>query len=174
MNVEGSAGPAGTAASVRPEGPGDWAVSTGRPGSAGSRGPRLRGAGVALLAALAVVGGYLADGEVLVWGVALVETLLLMIYVAWRFQVRRHQHATPVAWNSAIGVGVGGRPGAGRDTAHCERCRRAKEAREALLAGRRIGSGGYGVGHQRDSDVLHDEGAQRERMENFVKPEPTR
>ncbi|MFI9270602.1 hypothetical protein ACIGXM_07800 [Kitasatospora sp. NPDC052896] len=104
--------------------------------------------GVAVVAgALMVVAGYLVDGAPLVWAVASVEVLLVMVYVARRFRylLRREHPGTPA------GPFV-------EDAAHCERCRRAREQRDAL-ASRRAGasaarpadglsSAGRVVGHQ--------------------------
>jgi hypothetical protein len=108
-------------------------------------------------AALAVVAAYLADGAPLVWVVASVEAVLVMIHVGRRFRPAAHEHHHD------------SRP----DSAHCERCRRVRELRGTGPAADRFDSGG-GVGHQRDTHVLHDEGPEGEGVEDFVEPEPTR
>ncbi|WP_145904641.1 hypothetical protein [Kitasatospora viridis] len=109
-------------------------------------------------AALAVVAAYLGGGAPLVWAVAGVEVLLVMVHVARRFRhlahpAEHHQDDRP-------------------DTAHCDRCARARDLR-AVAAARRGGSG-RGVGHQRDAHVLHDEGPEGEGVEDLVETEPTR
>ncbi|WP_035798334.1 hypothetical protein [Kitasatospora mediocidica] len=87
--------------------------------------------GVAVVgAALAVVAGYLADGAPLVLAVALVEVLLVMVYVGRRFRylVRRREAAEH---------------GTAANAAHCERCHRARE-RHGGLAERRGARPGAG------------------------------
>ncbi len=137
----------------------------------GSTGTRLWGAVTVVAAALAVVAAYLLSGAALVLGVAGTEVLLVMAHVARRFgQARRRASRTP----RERSVVPGWRPGGARpDPAHCERCRRAREALDAR-ARRRVGSARDAVGHQRHAYVLHDEGAQREGVEDLVEPEPTR
>ncbi|MFF2819141.1 hypothetical protein ACFVT9_26890 [Kitasatospora cineracea] len=70
---------------------------------------------VGVLAALAVIAGYLAGGARMVWGVSAVEVLAVMAWVGYRFRGRAHQRAA----------------GEGPDAAHCERCRRTRERLEA-------------------------------------------
>ncbi|GAB2703766.1 hypothetical protein [Kitasatospora kifunensis] len=77
-------------------------------------------------AALAVVAAYLADGAALVWAVASVEALLVMVHVSRRFRHLAHP-AEPVAEPAA-------RPDARPDAAHCERCRRARERADRVVA----------------------------------------
>ncbi|MFE9425320.1 hypothetical protein ACFYNO_20375 [Kitasatospora sp. NPDC006697] len=127
-------------------------------------------------AALAVVAAYLGGGAPLVWAVAGVEVLLVMVHVGRRFRHLVH----PAEHHQD------GRP----DAAHCDRCARARELR-TRAADRRAGyaaSGhgtpgqrvpahavsGHGVGHQRDTYVLHDEGPEGEGMEDLVESEPSR
>ncbi len=146
---------------------------------------QLWGALVVVTAAAAVVAAYLVEGAALVLGVAGVEVLFVMGYVARRFRLT---HA-PLLLRA-------GRPVARVPQAdHCERCRRAREALDAravarkraaaaraldlgrtagLDAGRPPASAGDGVGHQRDAYVLHDERAEGEGVEDLVEPEPTR
>ncbi|MGW4382854.1 hypothetical protein [Kitasatospora sp. NPDC004531] len=73
---------------------------------------------VGVLAALAVIAGYLIGGARLVWVVSAVEVLAVMAWVAYRFRGRAHQRTA----------------GEGPDAAHCERCRRARERLEARSA----------------------------------------
>ncbi|MGW6913761.1 hypothetical protein ACWGB8_08065 [Kitasatospora sp. NPDC054939] len=105
---------------------------------------QIWGAAVVVGSALAVVAAYLINGAALVLTVAGVETLLLMVYVARRWRANRapvlpRGHRTP-----------SGRP----DAAHCERCRRAREALDARAHGRSAarpglpGSVGDAVRHQ--------------------------
>ncbi|MFE1318864.1 hypothetical protein [Kitasatospora phosalacinea] len=70
---------------------------------------------VGVLAALAVIAGYLAGGARLVWVVSAVEVLAVMAWVGHRFRGRVHRRTA----------------GEGPDAAHCERCRRARERLEA-------------------------------------------
>ncbi|MEU1506854.1 hypothetical protein [Kitasatospora sp. NPDC005748] len=101
---------------------------------------QIWGAAVVVGSALAVVAAYLINGAVLVLGVAGVEVLLLMVYVGRRWQ-QLHQQAGPRERRPARRH----RPGRGRpDPAHCERCRRAREALDARQAGSRP----YGVREQ--------------------------
>ncbi|WP_329489391.1 hypothetical protein OG618_22800 [Kitasatospora sp. NBC_01246] len=101
---------------------------------------QIWGAAVVVVSALAVVAAYLINGAVLVLGVAGVEVLLLMVYVGRRWQ-QLHQQAGPRERRPARRH----RPGRGRpDPAHCERCRRAREALDARQAGSRP----YGVREQ--------------------------
>jgi hypothetical protein len=79
-----------------------------------SRDAQFWGGVVVVLAALAVVAGYLLGGPRAVWTVAAGETLLVMAYVARRFQAKAHVRAA----------------GEGPDAGHCERCRRARERLE--------------------------------------------
>ncbi|MEV0530167.1 hypothetical protein [Kitasatospora sp. NPDC050463] len=98
------------------------------------------GAAVVVASALAVVAAYLINGAALVLGVAGVEVLLLMVYVGRRWQLL-HQQAGPRDRRP------GRRHRAGRgipDAAHCERCRRAREALDA----RQDGSRPYGAREQ--------------------------
>ncbi|MFJ6618220.1 hypothetical protein ACIQOW_11700 [Kitasatospora sp. NPDC091335] len=74
--------------------------------------------------ALAVVAAYLINGAPLVLGVAGIETLLLMLYVARRWRALRGGPA-PVRHRPRRGI---------PDAAHCERCRRAREALDARQA----------------------------------------
>jgi hypothetical protein len=150
----------------------------------GSTGAGVWGALVVVTAAVAVVAAYLVEGAALVLGVVGVEVLFVMGYVARRFRLT---HA-PLLLRA-------GRAGAAQ-AEHCERCRRAREALDARAAAKRAGAvrgldlgfgateglddGGRrgsardGVGHQRDAHVLHDEGAEREGVEDLVEPEPMR
>ncbi|WP_371479772.1 hypothetical protein [Kitasatospora sp. NBC_00315] len=141
----------------------------------GSTGAQLWGAAIVVAAALAVVAAYLLSGAGLVLGVAGVEVLLVMTYVARRFRLANGRGA----W-IRLPRGVR-RPGGDRpDPAHCERCRRAHEALGARAAKRAgvahapVGSARDAVGHQRDAYVLHDERAEGEGVEDLVEPEPTR
>lgn len=82
------------------------------------------GSAVVVGSALAVVAAYLINGAVLVLAVAGIETLLLMVYVARRW---RALHGGPAPARH--------RPRRGTpDAAHCERCRRAREALDARQA----------------------------------------
>ncbi|MDH6123138.1 hypothetical protein [Kitasatospora sp. GP82] len=74
------------------------------------RSAQLWGAVAGMSAALAVVVGYLIDGERMVWAVAAAETLVFMAWVGRRFR----------------GKVVGRAVAHGPDAAHCERCRRAR------------------------------------------------
>ncbi|MEV7779279.1 hypothetical protein [Kitasatospora sp. NPDC088351] len=85
---------------------------------------QVLGAAVVVMSALAVVAAYLINGAALVLMVAGVEVLLLMVYVARRWQALRRP-AVPRGHRPA-----GGTP----DAAHCERCRRAREALDARQA----------------------------------------
>ncbi|MER7754631.1 hypothetical protein [Kitasatospora sp. NPDC097643] len=107
------------------------------------------GAAVVVASALAVVAAYLINGAGLVLVVAGVEVLLLMVYVARRWRAL-HRPAAP----------SGHRPPAPTPkAAHCERCRRAREALNAERAVARSvdrtaarrgvpGSAGRAVRHQ--------------------------
>ncbi|MEU9132300.1 hypothetical protein AB0D08_30025 [Kitasatospora sp. NPDC048540] len=78
---------------------------------------------LALVAALAVVAGYLLGGPRLVWAVSAIEVLLVMGHVAVRFRAKAHLRTA----------------GDGPDAAHCERCRRARERLDARVsAGRGV------------------------------------
>jgi hypothetical protein len=72
---------------------------------------RIWGTAAGLAAASAVVAGYLIDGPGLVLAVAVVEALLVMVHVAWRFRAR--------VGTRAVSHASGAAP--------CERCRRAHE-----------------------------------------------
>ncbi|MEV4556954.1 hypothetical protein AB0K51_08130 [Kitasatospora sp. NPDC049285] len=72
---------------------------------------------VAVLAALAVIAGYLIGGARLVWVISAFEVAAVMGWVAYRFRGRAHQRVA----------------GAGPDAAHCERCRRARERLDAKV-----------------------------------------
>ncbi|WP_146259287.1 hypothetical protein [Streptomyces tateyamensis] len=113
---------------------------------------------VVVAAALAVVAAYLADGAPLVWAVASVEAVLVMIHVGRRFRPAGHGY-----------YGHDSRP----DSAHCDRCRRAREQRGPVPAVGHPYSGRL-VGDQRDAHVLHDEGPEGEGVEDLVETEPTR
>ncbi|WP_406202611.1 hypothetical protein OH807_24645 [Kitasatospora sp. NBC_01560] len=86
---------------------------------------QIWGAAVVVGSALAVVAAYLINGAALVLAVAGVEVLLLMVYVGRRWQLLRR----PVVPRDHRAT-AGGRP----DAAHCERCRRAREALDARRA----------------------------------------
>lgn len=91
------------------------------------------GAAVVVASALAVVAAYLINGAMLVLAVAGVEVLLLMVYVGRRWRML-HQPPAP----------RGHRPSATTpDAAHCERCRRAREALDARQAGGRAARPGW-------------------------------
>ncbi|MFJ9697458.1 hypothetical protein [Kitasatospora sp. NPDC101183] len=94
-------------------------------GNDGQASAQVWSAAVVVASALAVVAAYLINGAVLVLTVAGVEVLLLMVYVARRWQAM-HRPPSP----------VGHRPSRRRipDAAHCERCRRAREALDARQA----------------------------------------
>ncbi|MEV7183718.1 hypothetical protein [Kitasatospora sp. NPDC093102] len=79
------------------------------------------GSAVVVGSALAVVAAYLINGAPLVLAVAGVETLLLMVYVARRW---RALHGGPAPVRHRLRRGI-------PDAAHCERCRRAREALDA-------------------------------------------
>ncbi|MFF2657753.1 hypothetical protein ACFVUH_10370 [Kitasatospora sp. NPDC058032] len=97
-------------------------------------GAQIWGAAAVVGSALAVVAAYLIHGAALVLVVAGVEVLLLMVYVGRRWQLL-HQAPEPDRRSSPRGQ----RPPAGRvDAAHCERCRRAREAIDARQAGRPV------------------------------------
>ncbi|MFD8755733.1 hypothetical protein ACFV0O_32875 [Kitasatospora sp. NPDC059577] len=89
------------------------------------------GAAVVVASALAVVAAYLINGAPLVLAVAGVETVLLMVHVGRRW---RALHGAPAP--------AGHRPRRGiPDAAHCERCRRAREALDARqVRGRSAGA----------------------------------
>ncbi|MFB7475341.1 hypothetical protein [Kitasatospora sp. NPDC056184] len=95
-------------------------------------GAQIWGAAVVVGSALAVVAAYLIHGAALVLVVAGVETLLLMVYVGRRWRLL-HQASEPDRRSAP-----GGHRAAGAvvDAAHCERCRRAREAIDARQAGR--------------------------------------
>ncbi|MER7705002.1 hypothetical protein ABTX81_19165 [Kitasatospora sp. NPDC097605] len=97
-------------------------------------GAQIWGAAVVVASALAVVAAYLINGAVLVLVVAGIEVLLLMVYVGRRWRLL-HQVPEPDRRSAA-----GGHRGAGGlvDAAHCERCRRAREAIDARQAGRQV------------------------------------
>ncbi|MET9401802.1 hypothetical protein [Kitasatospora sp. NPDC002965] len=95
-------------------------------------GAQIWGAAVVVGSALAVVAAYLINGAALVLAVAGVEVLLLMVYVGLRWQLL-HRAAEPGGRPPARGHRTaGGSP----DAAHCERCRRAREAIDARQAER--------------------------------------
>ncbi|MER7670413.1 hypothetical protein ABTY61_18345 [Kitasatospora sp. NPDC096128] len=88
------------------------------------------GAAVVVGSALAVVAAYLINGAPLVLAVAGGETLVFMVYVGRRWQAA---HRRPSR--------AGHRPRRGiPDAAHCERCRRAREALDERQARGRVGS----------------------------------
>ncbi|MFI9361012.1 hypothetical protein ACIG5E_08115 [Kitasatospora sp. NPDC053057] len=82
---------------------------------------QVRGAALVVGSALAVVAAYLINGAPLVLLVAGVETLLLMVYVGRRWRAL-HQRASLAGHRRRRGI---------PDAAHCERCRRAREALDA-------------------------------------------
>ncbi|MBV6701097.1 hypothetical protein [Kitasatospora aureofaciens] len=87
------------------------------------------GAAVVVTSALAVVAAYLINGAALVLAVAGVEVLLVMVYVAQRWRALHRPDAPG-----------GHRPSkATPDAAHCERCRRAREALDARQSRGRTG-----------------------------------
>ncbi|MEV7771710.1 hypothetical protein [Kitasatospora sp. NPDC086791] len=89
------------------------------------------GAAVVVASALAVVAAYLINGALLVLAVAGVETVLLMVYVGRRWRAL-HGRPAPVRHRPRRGI---------PDAAHCERCRRAREALDARQArGRSAGA----------------------------------
>ncbi|WP_380285637.1 hypothetical protein [Kitasatospora purpeofusca] len=97
-------------------------------------GAQIWGAAVVVGSALAVVAAYLIHGAALVLVVAGVEVLLLMVYVGRRWRLL-HQAPAPQR-RPAPG---GHRTANGTvDAAHCERCRRAREAIDARQAGRPV------------------------------------
>lgn len=86
--------------------------------------------GVAVVgAALAVVAGYLADGAPLVWAVASIEVLLVMVFVGRRFRYMAQRRALDAHASPA-------------NSAHCERCHRARELHDGLAARRGASSAG--------------------------------
>ncbi|MFF4817338.1 hypothetical protein ACFY2K_22420 [Kitasatospora sp. NPDC001309] len=88
------------------------------------------GGAVVVGSALAVVAAYLINGAPLVLVVAGIETLLVMVYVGRRWQAT---HRRPSR--------AGHRPRRGiPDAAHCERCRRAREALDERQARGRVGA----------------------------------
>ncbi len=95
-------------------------------------GSQVWGAAVVVASALAVVAAYLIDGAALVLVVAGAEVLLLMVYVGRRWRLLRQapepdRRTAPRGHRTAGGT---------VDAAHCERCRRAREAIDARQAGR--------------------------------------
>ncbi|MFB6893824.1 hypothetical protein ACFCX4_31415 [Kitasatospora sp. NPDC056327] len=97
-------------------------------------GAQVWGAAVVVSSALAVVVAYLVHGAVLVLVVAGVEVLLLMAYVGRRWRLLhqapgRDRRPAPRSHRTA---------GGNVDAAHCERCRRAREAIDARQAGRQV------------------------------------
>ncbi|MFE7561566.1 hypothetical protein [Kitasatospora sp. NPDC057500] len=94
-------------------------------------GAQIWGAAVVVGSALAVVAAYLIHGAVLVLVVAGIEVLLLMVYVGRRWRLLRQapepdRRPAPRGHRTAGGT---------VDAAHCERCRRAREAIDARRAG---------------------------------------
>jgi len=87
-------------------------------------GSQFWGGVAGVVAAVAVVAGYLLGGPRVVWAVSAVEVLAVMGHVARRFRARAHVR----------------RAGEGPDGAHCERCRRARERLDAksVSAGRGV------------------------------------
>ncbi|MGW3038958.1 hypothetical protein ACWC9T_02700 [Kitasatospora sp. NPDC001159] len=85
---------------------------------------QVRGAAAVVSSALAVVAAYLINGAALVLGVAGVEVLLLMVYVGRRWRAL-HRQPSPAGHRRLRGT---------PDAAHCERCRRAREALDARQA----------------------------------------
>ncbi|MFF8773784.1 hypothetical protein [Kitasatospora sp. NPDC015120] len=97
-------------------------------------GAQIWGAAVVVGSALAVVAAYLIHGAALVLVVAGIEVLLLMVYVGRRWRLLHQapdpeRRPAPRAHRTAGGT---------VDAAHCERCRRAREAIDARQAGRPV------------------------------------
>ncbi|GAA1382921.1 hypothetical protein GCM10009639_02580 [Kitasatospora putterlickiae] len=97
-------------------------------------GAQIWGAAVVVGSALAVVAAYLINGAALVLVVAGIEVLLLMVYVGRRWRLL-HQAPEPDRRSASRGHRTAGGL---VDAAHCERCRRAREAIDARRAGRPV------------------------------------
>ncbi|MFC5665358.1 hypothetical protein ACFP3U_20550 [Kitasatospora misakiensis] len=95
-------------------------------------GAQVWGAAVVVASALAVVAAYLINGAALVLVVAGVEVLLVMVYVGRRWRLL-HQAPEPDRRAAPRGHRTAGGT---VNAAHCERCRRAREAIDARQTGR--------------------------------------
>ncbi|MBD0691643.1 hypothetical protein [Streptomyces sp. CBMA123] len=104
---------------------------------------QMWGAVMVVGAALAVVAAYLIKGPPLVLAVAGIETLLLMAYVGRRWRAM-HRQASPAGHRPRRGI---------PDAAHCERCRRAREALDARRARGRMVPAAWAVRPEVESEL---------------------